>query len=113
MQHKDAEVGALACPTKLLAGLLDVLGELSDRVLQSLSRIVDFVNDEDVLADKVRHFEAAHVQPLCSCNDGAWLLNRVASQRFVEGQTDSLNRYIWRSRPLQKRAITSQTNQST
>lgn len=91
MQHEDAEARLLALAAELLLRLDDVLLELFDGVLERGSRVIDLVNDEDVLADQVRHLEGGEVEPLCAGDFRAGLLDGVGAEGFVEGETDGLD----------------------
>lgn len=91
MQHEDAKARLLALTAELLLRLDDVLLELLDGVLERGSRVIDLVNDEDVLADQVRHLEGGEVEPLCAGDFRAGLLDGVGAEGFVEGETDGLD----------------------
>lgn len=92
VQNEDKEVGLLAFPTELLLRLLDILLELTDSVLERRPRVVDLVNDENVLADQVGHLQGAEIQPLCAGDLGTGdFLGVAATEVLVERQTDGLN----------------------
>jgi hypothetical protein len=57
VEHKDAELGlgSRSAGAHALTGNLDVLLKLLDSVLEGRPGVVNLVNDEDSLADKVLH----------------------------------------------------------
>lgn len=92
MQDEDEEVGLLALAAELLLSNLDVLLQLAHGVLQSCTGVIDFVDDENVLANQVGHLEGAHVKPLCAGDLGAGDLFGIATTEIlVEGETDGLD----------------------
>lgn len=93
MQDEDAELGLGGVGANALARSLDVLLELLDGVLEGGTGVIDLVDDQDALADKVVHLaESAEVEPLGTSDLGANLLNLgIATELLVEGETDSLD----------------------
>lgn len=85
VQHEYGEGGRLISPL-LLSRRLYVLFEFLDRVFQCGSGVIDFVDDENVLANQVAHLERGQIEPLCSCDFGAGCFDRViAGELLVEG----------------------------
>ena len=91
VQHEDAEAGLLALAAKLLLCLDDVLLELLDGVLKRCPCVVDLVNDQDVLADQVRHLERREIEPLCAGDFGAGLFDWVSAEGFIQGEANGLD----------------------
>jgi hypothetical protein len=90
-----------------LSGLLvDILNQLLDGILKGGSGVIDLINDENVLAQKVGVAQGGEVQPLSSGNLGAWDFFWTAwgsFEGFVERKTDGLNWDVWRSGLLKER----------
>lgn len=104
MQNKDKEVGLLALPTKLLLRQLDILLELTDGILERRPRVVDLIDDEDVLANQVGHLQRAHIQPLCAGDLGTGdFLGVAATEVLVERQADGLDGDVRIAGALQER----------
>lgn len=92
MQNENKEVGLLALPTKLLLRKLDILLKLTDGILERRPRVVDLIDDENVLADQVGHLQRAEIQPLCAGDLGTGdFLGVAATEILVEGQADGLD----------------------
>jgi hypothetical protein len=91
VQDKYAESRLLTLPTRLFLCLDDVLFEFAHGVLKRCPGVVDLVNDEDVLADEVGHFERGEVQPLCAGYFCTGLFDGVGAEGFVEGEADGLD----------------------
>jgi hypothetical protein len=92
VQHKDAKVRLLTLAAQLLHRGLDVLLQLSHRVLERCPRVVHLVNDEHVLADQVGHLEGRQIEPLCAGDFCAGLLDfGVSAELLVEGEADGLD----------------------
>ena len=104
MQDEDAELGLGGVGTNALARSLDILLELLDGVLESGTGVIDLVDDQDALADKVVHLaEGAEVEPLGAGDLGANLLNLgIATELLVEGETNSLDGDVGRAGLLEE-----------
>lgn len=80
MEDKDAELGLGGIATHTQTGGLDVLLELLDGVLQRGSGVIDLIDDQNALADKVLHLtQGGHVEPLGAGDLGAGLLDLVVA----------------------------------
>lgn len=96
VQDKDGKGRLLGGAAEPLGGNVDVLLQLAHGVLERGARVVDLVNDEDVLADQVGHFERRQVQPLGAGDLCAGhFLGRLGAQRLVERQADGLDGDVW------------------
>lgn len=102
VQYKDAEACLLALTPQLLLCLDDVLFELLDSILEGRSCIVDLIDNEDILANQVRHLKRGEVEPLCAGDLGTRLLDGIGTERLVERETDGLDGNVGRSGPLQE-----------
>lgn len=105
MEHKDAELGlgSRSTGTHALTGNLDILLKLLDSVLESRSGVVNLVNDEDSLADKVLHLaQGSKVEPLSPGNLSTRSLNLVVTERLVERQADGLDGDVGRTGLLEE-----------
>lgn len=92
MEHKNEKVRLLALATKLLLGQLDILLELAHGVLQGRPRVINLVDDENVLADQVGHLEGAEIQPLGAGDLGAGdLFGVAAAEVLIEREADGLD----------------------
>jgi hypothetical protein len=94
VQDEDAEMRLLALAAELLHRGLDVLFELAHRVLERRARIVHLVDNQDVLANQVRHLEGREVQPLraryfCAGRFNVWVAG--GAELFVQGEADGLD----------------------
>lgn len=91
---------------QLLGCCSHILLKFFHRVLERRSRVVDFVDDEYVLANKVGHLKGGQIEPLGPRNLGAWRLDRIRWIRgwklFVEGEANGLDRNIGSGWPLEK-----------
>ena len=107
MEDKYAEARLLRLRrAHLKAGSLDVLLELADGVLERGARIIDLVNDKNVLADQVEHLaQRRQVQPLGARHLGAGGLDDAArGQRLVQRQADGLDGDVGRAGLLEEAA---------
>jgi len=102
VKHKDAKGGLLSTTSALLRCHLDILLQFLDGILEGSAGVVNLVNNEHVLSDQVLHLQTAEVKPLSAGDLGARLFDFVGSERFVEGETDRLNRDVWRASLLQE-----------
>lgn len=106
MNNVDEKVGLLAFTAELLLRNLNVLLELADGIFEGGTGIVNFVNNEDVLANEVGHFQGAQVQPLCTGDLGSGnFLGVTTTQVLVERQTDGLDGNIRFASALQERTV--------
>lgn len=106
MNNVDEEVCLLAFTAELLLRNLDILLELADGIFEGRTGIVNFVNNENVLANEVGHFQRAKVQPLCAGNLGSGdFFGVTATQVLVKRQTDGLNGNVRLAGALQERAV--------
>jgi len=109
MQHEHKDPRLLSLASQLLCGLLDILLQLLDGVLQRGARIVDLVDDEDIPPDQIRVFNRAEVQPLRTRYRVARLLlgtgfDAVArGELLVEGKPDRLDGDVGAAGGLQER----------
>ena len=94
MQDENGKLG-LEVAAHLGAGLLDVLLQLLDGVLERGARVVDLVDDQHALADQVGHLaQRGQVEPLRARDLGARRLDvRVGrvGQLLVQRQADGLD----------------------
>lgn len=107
MQDKDAEIRLLALPSQLLHGRLNILLKLADRILEGGAGIVNLVDNEDVLANQVRHLKRRQVEPLRARHFCAGCLDLgvcAAAELLVEGQPDGLDGDVGRAGLLEEGA---------
>ena len=109
VQYKNAEACLLALTTQLLLCLDDVLFQLLDGVLEGRSCVVDLINNENILANQVRHLEGGEVEPLCAGDFGTRLLDGVGAEGLIEGEADGLDGNVGRPRLLQERSEQEQS----
>lgn len=67
VQHEYREF-CLFVSTLLLSCDLDVFFQFSDSILECCSSIVHLINNQNILADQIRHLERGEVEPLCPCD---------------------------------------------
>ncbi len=107
VEHKDGKLG-LEVAAHLGAGLLDVLLQLLDGVLEGRAGVVDLVDDEHALPDQVGHLaQRGQVEPLGARDLGANGLDGVVSgvgQALVQRQADGLDRDVGAAGLLKERA---------
>lgn len=107
MQDKNGKLGVKVA-AQLSTGLLDVLLELADGVLERGAGVVDLVDDEHALADEVGHLaEGREVEPLGAQDLGAGRLDRLVGrsrQLLVQRQADRLDRNVGPAGLLEERA---------
>lgn len=105
LKDKDEEVGLLVGAAKLNGSLLDVLLELGDGVLQGGAGVVNLVDNQDVLADKIRVLDGAEVEPL-GARDGVanGLLGALVGELLVQREADRLDGDVGASGRLEERA---------
>jgi hypothetical protein len=85
VKDKDVEVGLLGLAAELFCCHLHVLLQLANCILQGRPGVIDLVDDEDILADKVGHLKRAEIQPLCPGHLGSGnLFGVTATQVLVE-----------------------------
>lgn len=105
MENKDAELGLGRIGSEPLAGLLDILLQLLDGILERRPGVVDLVHDQDTLADEVLHLaEGGEIEPLGAGDLCADLLDLAVAEGLVQGETDGLDGDVGRSRLLEERA---------
>lgn len=99
VQNKDAKLSLLAL-AKTLASSLDVLLQLLDSVLEGSAGVIDLVDNQDALADKVLHLaDSGQVKPLRASDlcarDLGDARGRVAAESLrkalVQRETDGLD----------------------
>lgn len=106
MENIDEEVSLLALTAELLLRLLDILLQLAHSIFEGRPSVIDFIDDQDVLANQVGHLEGAQIQPLGTSHLGAGdLLGITAAEILVEGQTDGLDGDVWVTGALEERSI--------
>ena len=107
MENENGKLGLEVAPD-LGAGLLDVLLQLLDGVLEGGARVVDLVDDQDALADQVRHLaQGGQVEPLGARDLGADGLDLDVDglgQALVQGQADGLDGDVGAAGLLEERA---------
>lgn len=98
MENKDAKSRLLLSSPELLPRCLHVFFQLLDSVLQGGPCVIDLIDDQDVFADQIGHFEGGKVKPLSPSDFGTRLLHRpIFTKILVEGEPNSLYRDIRRS----------------
>lgn len=103
MQNKDGERSLLSFPTQLFLCKLYILLKLTDSILEGRPGVVDLINDQDVLANQIRHLEGAKIQPLRACNlCSRHFLRVTATQVLIERESDGLNRDVGVTRTLKE-----------
>ena len=107
MENENGKLGLEVAPD-LGAGLLDVLLQLLDGVLEGGARVVDLVDDQDAFADQVRHLaQGSQVEPLGARDLGADGLDLDVDglgQALVQGQADGLDGDVGAAGLLEERA---------
>lgn len=105
MENKDAKLGLGGIRADLLAGLLDILLQLLDGVLERRPGVVDLVHDQDALADEVSHLaQGREIEPLGAGDLCANLLDLAVAERLVQREADGLDGDVGRSGLLEERA---------
>lgn len=113
MEDEDGELGLLAF-AEGLTGSLNILLELLDGVLEGGAGVINLIDDEDALADKVLHgTKGSKVEPLGAGNLGTGLLNDIVTERLVERETDGLDGDVGRAGALKERADDAGRNVAT
>jgi hypothetical protein len=105
MQHENRKLCFLSFPSLLLAYRCHILFQLFDRVIQSCPRIINFIDNQDVLSNQVFHLQRGEIKPLGACDLCANLFDGVSTKLFVEGETDGLDRNVGMAGLFEKRAI--------
>lgn len=92
MQHKDAEFG-LSLNTELLPCGLNILLQFLHSVLEGGASVVDFIDNQNFLANQILHFaETREIKPLGAGDLLARLLdNVVCGELLVERQANGLD----------------------
>ncbi len=107
MEDENGKLGIEVAPD-LGAGLLDVLLQLLDGVLEGGAGVVDLVDDQDALADQVRHLaQGGQVEPLGARDLGADGLNFHVDgfgQALIQRQADGLDGNVGAAGLLEERA---------
>ena len=95
MKNKDSKLGLLV-DVEFGAGLLDILLQLLDGVLERRPGVINLVDDQDALADQAGHVaERGKIQPLSASNLGARLFDDgIGGELLVEGEADGLDRDV-------------------
>ena len=93
MQDKHKELCLLILPSHTPGLLLDILCEFLNGVLEGRTGIVDFIDNQDVLSNKVASFYGGEVEPLGAGDLGSeGLFGGVwVGEFFVEGEADGLD----------------------
>lgn len=105
MQDEDAELGLGRISTHALPGSLDILLQLLNGILECRPGIINLVDNEDPLANKVLHrTKSSEIKPLGASDLGARLLNLVVAERLVKRQTNGLDGDVGRPRLPEERA---------
>lgn len=92
VENIDEEVSLLALTAELLLSLLHILLQLAHGILEGCPGVIDLIDDQDVLANQVGHFEGAQVEPLSAGHLGTGdLLGITTAEILIEGQTDGLD----------------------
>lgn len=85
MQNKHIKLSRLALPTERLLGRLNILHQLTNRILQRRPRIINLIDNQDILADQVGHLQRTQIQPLRARDFGSRdFLCVAAAEVFVE-----------------------------
>lgn len=104
MEDENSELGLITLAEGLASGL-DILLELLDGVLKGGTGIVDLIDDEDTLANKVLHgTQGSKIEPLGAGDLGTGLLDDIVTEGLVEGETDGLDGDVGRAGALEERA---------
>lgn len=105
MQDEYRKCRLFSFTSQLLLRSLHVLFQLFNSILKRRSCIIDLIDNQNILSYQIRHLERAHIQPLCSCDLGAWSFNIALAEIFVEGETDGLDRDIGGAWLLEERSV--------
>jgi hypothetical protein len=106
VEDKDGKGRLLTLAAALLDGRLDVLFQLADGVLEGCARVVDLVDNEDVLANQVGHFQRRQVEPLGARDLCAGLLDLCVvarAQLLVQREANGLDGDVGRVVLFEKR----------
>lgn len=105
MQHKNSKL-RLLIRIDFAPGLLDILLQLADRILEGSTGIINLVHNQDSATDEVRHLaQCTHVKPLGAGDFGTSLFDVLVArvgQLFIQRQTDSLDGDVWAARLLKE-----------
>lgn len=105
MENKDAKLSLGGIRSEPLAGLLDVLLQLLDGILERRPGVVDLVHDQDALADEVLHLaQGGEIEPLGAGDLCANLLDLAVAERLVQREADGLDGDVGGSGLLEERA---------
>lgn len=115
MEDKDAKLSLGLITTHFLAGLLNVLLKLLDGILESGTGVIDLVDNQDALTNKVLEgTQGSHVEPLSTGDLGSGGLNLgVVSELLVQGQTNGLDGDVGRAGLLEERSEDAGGNVTT
>lgn len=92
MQHKNIKLGRLALTPKRLLRSLDILHQLAHSIFQRSPRIIDLIDNQDILANQIGHFQRTQIQPLRAGDFGPRdFLGIAAAEVFIERQADGLD----------------------
>lgn len=115
MEDKDAKLSLGLITTHLLTGLLNILLELLDGILESGTGVIDLIDNQDALANKVlERTKGSQVEPLGTGDLGSGSLNLgIVSELLVQGQANSLDGNVGRAGLLEERSEDTGGNVTT
>lgn len=93
MQNKNKKPRNLPLPPQLFLRGLHILLQLPNRIFKGRPSIIDLINNENILANQIGHFETTQIEPLRSGDFCAGDFFGVvgAAEVFVEGESDGLD----------------------
>lgn len=107
MEDENGKLG-LEVAANLGPGLLDILLQLLDGVLEGGAGVVDLIDNQDALADQVGHLaQSGQVEPLGARDLGAGGLDigiRLGAQGLVQREADGLDGDVGAAGLLEERA---------
>lgn len=113
MQHENTKLRVPASPGHISPRSFNILLQLLHRILQRCPRVVHFIHDQYILANKTRHLQRRQVEPLSTCDFCSWRFNRLGwvaarGEGFVKGQSDGLDGDIRRGGAFEEGAVCCQ-----
>lgn len=85
VQNKHGKSCLLSFPAQLLFGKFHILLQLPHGIFQRCPCVIHLIDNQNIFANKIGHFQRAQVEPLRARDLGAWSLDRaILSQVFVQ-----------------------------
>lgn len=115
MEDKDAKLSLGLITAHFLAGLFNVLLKLLDGILESGTGVINLVDNQDALANKVlERTKGSQVKPLGTGDLGSGSLNLgIVSELLVQGQANGLDGDVGGAGLLEERSEDAGGNVTT